>query len=129
MSSTVLPHSSNSPHVEPDIVARDDWVDAKLTRSFMRNSRPALHAATLVIPVMVAILYNDVDNLALLCWAMAAVVTTLARYRVVNIYHRNYAAAGAAQLREFMSRYSWTWAMSAAIWGASMFLHFRKAPV
>jgi len=129
MSSAVLPLSSNDPHAGADIVARDDWVEAKLTRSFMRNSRPALHAATLVIPVIGAILYNDVNTVALLCWVLAAVVMTLARYRVLHIYHRDYVAAGAAQLREFMARYSWTWTMSAAVWGASMFLYFRKAPV
>lgn len=133
MSSVVLPFSSASPHLEPDIVARDDWVETKLMRSFMRNGRPALHSASMVIPVLVAILYNDVNNLGLLCWAMAAVVMTLARYRVISIYYRDYAGAGAgagaARLREFMSRYSWTWTVSAAIWGASMFLHFRKAPV
>jgi len=129
MSSAASFPPSVSPHAEPDIVARDDWVEARLTRSFMRQSRPALHSATLVIPVFVAILYNDVNNIALLCWAMAAVVMTLVRYRVLNIYHRRYADAGAAQLREFMARYSWTWTMSAAIWGASMLLHFRKAPV
>lgn len=112
-----------------DVLARDEWVEAKLTRQFMRNGRPALHAATLVIPVFVAILYNDVNNTALFCWAFAAVVMTLARYRVVNLYHRDYVGASGAQLKAFMSRYSWTWTLSAAIWGASMFLHFRQAPV
>ncbi|RYG12042.1 MAG: HAMP domain-containing histidine kinase, partial [Burkholderiales bacterium] len=58
-----------------------------------------------------------------------AVLMTLVRYRVIDIYHRDYAGADAARLREFLSRYSWTWTVSAAIWGASMLLHFRKAPV
>ena len=129
MSSATLPASSAGSHAEPDAVARDDWVETKLARSFMRNGRPALHSATMVIPVMVAILHGDVNNLGLLCWAIAAVVMTLARYRVISIYYRDYAGSSAARLREFMSRYSWTWTVSAAIWGASMFLHFRKAPV
>ncbi len=129
MNTAVLPHSSTGPHVGPDIVARDDWVEVRLTRSFMRNGRPALHSASMVIPVLVAILYNDVDNWALLFWAMAAVLMTLARYRVIDIYYRDYAGASAARLREFMSRYSWTWTVSAAIWGTSMLLHFRKAPI
>lgn len=129
MSTAVIPPPSDSPHVGPDQLARDDWVEVRLMRSFMRNARPALHSASMVIPVLVAILYNDVNNLGLLCWAIAAVVMTLARYRVVSIYYRDYGCANAARLREFMSRYSWTWTLSATIWGASMFLHFRKAPV
>ncbi len=129
MNPAAVPLPSASPHVEPDIVARDDWVETRLMRSFMRNGRPALHSASMVIPVMVAILYGDVNHWALLCWAVAAIVMTLVRYRVISIYYQQYAGAGAMQLRQFMSRYSWTWTVSAAIWGASMFLHFRKAPV
>ncbi len=129
MNSAVLSDPGDSPHAGSDLVARDEWVEAKLTHSFMRNGLPALHSASMVIPVFLAILYNDVNNTALACWGLAAVVMTLARYRVFNIYHRDYAGADAVRLREFMLRYSWTWTMSAAIWGASMFLHFRKAPV
>ncbi len=112
-----------------DVLARDEWVEAKLTRQLMRYARSALHSVMLVIPVFVLILYNDVNNTALFFWAFAAVLTALARYRVVNLYHRDYASASGAQLKVFMSRYSWTWTLSAVIWGASMFLHFRKAPV
>jgi signal transduction histidine kinase len=104
-------------------------VEAKLTSHFMRNGRPALHAASLVIPVVVAVLYNHVNNTALLCWALAAVLMTLVRYRVLSLYYRDYADASGARLRAFMSRYGWTWRMSATIWGASMFLYFGKAPV
>lgn len=97
--------------------------------NFMRNGRPALHAASTVIPIMVAILYGDVDHLALACWAFAAVMITLARYRVVNLYYRDYVGQGGARLQAFMSRYSWTWTVSAVVWGSSMFVYFRKAPI
>jgi len=112
-----------------DLAARDEWVEAKLTRSFMRSGLPALHSASLVIPIIVVVLYGDVDDLALFVWTLAAVAMTAWRYRVVNLYHRKYAGTSGAQLRDFMSRHSWTWTMSAVVWGSSMFLHFRKAPV
>jgi signal transduction histidine kinase len=32
-------------------------------------------------------------------------------------------------LRAFMARYSWTWPVSAVVWGASMFVYFLKAPI
>ena len=112
-----------------DVVARNDWVEAKLMRSFMRNGLPALHSASLVIPIMVFVLYGDVSELGLLAWTLAAILMTLWRYRVVYLYHRDYAGAGGTRLRAFMSRYSWTWTMSALVWGSSVFLHFRKAPI
>ncbi len=111
------------------IAARDEWVEARLMRNFMRNGRSALHAASTVIPIFVAILYGDVDHLALLCWALSAVIMTAARYRVINLYFREYAGAGGAQLQAFLSRYNWTWTVSAVVWGSSMFVYFRKAPV
>lgn len=98
-------------------------------RHFMRNGRSALHAVSTVIPIFVAILWGDVDHVALACWALAAVMITAARYRVIHLYFREYSGAGGAQLRAFMSRYHWTWTVSAVIWGSSMFVFFRKAPL
>jgi signal transduction histidine kinase len=112
-----------------DTAARDEWVEAQLTRNFMRHALSALHATVPVIPVMVAVLYNDVDNLALLCWALVAVLMLIGRYAVVYLYRRDYAHAGAERQRAFMARYGWTWTLSAVVWGASMFLHYRQAPV
>ncbi len=112
-----------------NVAAREEWVEARLMRSFMRNGRPALHAASTVIPIFVVILYGDVDHLALACWVVAVVAMTFARYRVINLYYREYIDAGGARLQAFMSRYSWTWTGSAVVWGASMFIYFRKAPL
>ncbi len=123
------PVSGDSRHVVMDLAARDEWVEAKLMRSFMRSGLPGLHSASMVIPIIVVVLYGDVDNLALFLWTLAAVGMTLWRYRVVNLYNREYAGASGAKLRDFTSRHSWTWTMSAVVWGSSMFLYFRKAPV
>lgn len=129
MDSAPLPLPADSPHVVADIAARDDWVEAKLTRTFMRNARPALNSTALVIPVIVAVLYNNVNHWALLVWALAAVLILVMRYRVVQIYQRDYADSGIARQRAFIARYGWTWTLGGMVWGASMFLYFRKAPV
>ncbi|MDI1237118.1 MAG: ATP-binding protein [Polaromonas sp.] len=118
----------DSRHVVADIAARDDWVDAKLTRNFMRNARPALNSAALVIPVIVVVLYSSVDHWALLSWTLAAVLLMVMRYRVVRIYQRDYAGSGVDRQRAFIARYGWTWTLGAVVWGSSMFLYFRKAP-
>jgi signal transduction histidine kinase len=128
MPSLALPLSDDSRHALTDIAARDDWVEARLMRNFMRNGRPVLLWVSLVIPVIGVVLYNDVDRTALLCWILAAVLGTLAHYRVANLYYRDYAGASGAQLRAFMSQYGLTLTASAVIWGSSMFLYFRKAP-
>ena len=129
MDSAALLLPGDSRHVVADIAARDDWVEAKLTRNFMRNARPALNSAALVIPVIVLVLYNNVNHFALLSWTLAAVLLMVMCYRVVRIYQRDYAGSGIVQQRAFIARYGWTWTLGAVVWGSSMFLYFRKAPV
>lgn len=129
MNSTAMPPPDASRHMAIDAVARDDWVEAKLMRNFMRSGLPGLRSVAMVIPIMVVVLYGDVNEVGLFCWTLAAVATTLWRYRVIKLYHRRYAGLGGAELRAFLSRYSWTWTLSAVVWGSSMLLYFRKAPV
>lgn len=129
MNPAALPLPGDSRHVVTDIAARDDWVEAKLTRNFMHNARPALNSSALVIPVLVVVLYDNVNHWALLIWTLAVVLVMVMRYRVVRIYQRDYAGSGIVQQRAFIARYGWTWTLGAVVWGASMFLYFRKAPV
>ncbi|OOG41077.1 HAMP domain-containing sensor histidine kinase [Polaromonas sp. A23] len=129
MNSAALPSSDASRHMAIDAVARDDWVEAKLMRSFMRSGLPGLRSVAMVIPIIFVVLYGDVNEVALFCWTLAAVATTLWRYRVIKLYHRRYAGLSGVDLRAFLSRYSWTWTLSAVVWGSSMLLYFRKAPV
>lgn len=128
MDSAPLPLPADSPHALADMAERDDWVEAKLTRNFMRNARPALNSTALVIPVLVAVLYNNVDHLGLLVWTLAALLLMVIRYRVLRIYQRDYADSGIVQQRAFIARYGWTWTLGAVVWASSMFLYFRKAP-
>lgn len=112
-----------------DVVARDDWVETRLTRNLMRNAKSGLHSVALITPVVVMVLYNEVSHIALFGWALAAMLMVVGRYRLVSLYRRDYADAGAQQQRAFIARYSWTWTLSAVVWGASVFLYFRKVPV
>ena len=79
MSSAVFPLPNASRRVVTDSVARDDWVEAQLTRSFMRNAQPAHYAAFIMIVVMVAMLYRHVEPTGLWLWAVAVVAVTLMR--------------------------------------------------
>ncbi len=101
----------------------------RLIHTFMRYAQPALHSALVLIVCMAAILYQHVDSLTLGIWASAATAVTFVRYRIIRIYQRSLVGVSGPPLRAFMARYTWTWPMSAVVWGASMFVHFLKAPV
>jgi hypothetical protein len=110
-------------------VSREAWVEMQLIHAFMRYARPALHAAMVLIVVIVGILYRHVDTLALAVWAMSAMLVTLIRYHIIDIYHRDLVGISGPRLHTFMARYTWTWPLSAVIWGSSMFVFFLTAPI
>jgi signal transduction histidine kinase len=122
-------HSATRPAQGAADISREDWVEMRLIHTFMRYAQPALHSALVLIVSMVAILYRHVDPLSLGIWATAATVVTLVRYRVIGIYQRSLVGVSGAALRAFMARYTWTWPVSAMVWGASMLVYFLKAPV
>jgi signal transduction histidine kinase len=108
---------------------RESWVSTQLTHSFMRNAWPTLHAAVLVIMVVVAILYSHVDHWDLGVWVVAAGSMTMLRYAILHAYRTRVMESDALALREFMSLHSWAWPLSAAVWGSLMFVVYHRAPV
>jgi signal transduction histidine kinase len=108
---------------------REAWVSKQLAHIFMRNARPALHAAVLVIAVVVAMLHRHVPPWELWVWAVAAGSVTLLRYAVLHAYRKRLDEVGGVALREFMSLQAWAWPLSAVIWGALMFVVYRQAPI
>ncbi|MEO6017246.1 MAG: HAMP domain-containing sensor histidine kinase [Polaromonas sp.] len=107
----------------------EDWVEMQMIHIFMRYARPALHAALALIITLLFVLHGHVDSAALGVWALAVTAITLVRYRVIGIYHRDLVGVSGPALRAFMARYTWTWPLSAALWGSSMFVFFLRAPL
>lgn len=124
-----LPFPNDSPQEMTDRAARDEWVEAQLTRSFMRNAQPAHYAAFIMIAVMVALLYRHVAPTGLGLWTVAAVAVTLMRALVIRRYQRTLMGVSGPALHAFMARYVWIWPLGAMIWGASMFVFFLQAPI
>jgi signal transduction histidine kinase len=112
-----------------DSTAREAWVQMKLVQVFMRHAVPALHSASLIVVVLVAILYGHVDQLGLWLWGISISAITLIRYWVVSRYRQKMNGVSGPLLDAFMARYAWTWTLSAIVWGALMFLFFLQAPV
>lgn len=113
----------------PPMSAREAWVGTQLIHTFMRHARPTLHAACVLIVIVVAMLYGEVEPGALWLWAAAVAAVTMLRYGILRNYRRQLADADDARLRAFMARYAWAWPLSAAAWGTLMFVVYRKAPV
>ena len=111
-----------------DRVPRDAWVDMRLARTFMQYALASLHSSVLVTVVIVALLYDSVDRLALGIWTLAAVGIAVLRYAVIFTFRRKLDGVSGPPLNAFMARWGWAWPAAGVIWGASMFVFFLKAP-
>ncbi len=110
-------------------LSREAWVQMKLVQVFMRHASPALHSASVVVVVLIAILYGHVDPLGLWLWGISISALTLARYWVISRYRRKMNGVSGPPLDAFMARYAWAWTFSSVLWGALMFLFFLQAPI
>lgn len=108
---------------------REAWISGQLVHTFMRNAEPTLHAAVLVIGVIVAMLHEDVPSWDLWVWTVAAGSITFLRYAILHAYRKRLAEADGVALQEFMSLHGWAWPLSAVVWGSLMFVVYRRAPI
>jgi signal transduction histidine kinase len=110
-------------------LSREDWVNHQLTQTFITNSRTALRAAVLALPVVVAMLFGQINTWGLGLWVAAAVYVALHRQWVTSQYQRHYVHAPPAQGEAFIRRHAWSWPASSVVWGSLMFLYLDKAPL
>ena len=99
----------------------------RLARTFMQCAMASLHSSVLVTVVIVALLYDSVDRLALGIWALAAVGIAVLRYAVIFTFRRKLDGVSGLQLSAFMARWGWAWPAAGVVWGASMFVFFLNA--
>jgi signal transduction histidine kinase len=110
-------------------LSRDDWVNHQLTQTFITNSRTALRAAVLALPVVVAMLFGQINTWGLGVWVAAVVYVALHRHWVTNRYRQHYMHAPPAQGEAFMRQHAWTWPASSVVWSSLIFLYLDKAPL
>ena len=107
-----------------DRADREAWVDMRLARTFMQYALASLNLSVLVMVVIVALLYDSVDRLALGIWTLAAVGVTALRYAAIFSFRRKLDGVSGPLLNAFMVRWGWAWPAAGIIWGASMFVFF-----
>jgi signal transduction histidine kinase len=112
--------SSTSPDV------RDQWVDAQLVDITMEQTRHAMAAATLGLPVFVFFLWDEVPWAGLVVWAALVVLAMAYRFRVLRQYHQRYVNASASERLGFMQRHAWTWGLIGVLWGGGIGLAFPQ---
>ncbi|TFY97680.1 sensor histidine kinase [Ramlibacter humi] len=109
--------------------AESQWVDGELVRSLMRTQRTTQPLGLALIPIFLAVLWNDASRAALLLWAAATVAAAGLRLWVVRRYERNVIHAGPESQLAFLREWGLAWPASAALWGLTTALFFLRAPL
>jgi signal transduction histidine kinase len=119
------------PEVTPAIAtpAETQWVEAELVRSLMRIARTTQVVGLILIPIFVAVLYDDQAPRNLATWAGIAVTVAAVRFAIVRKYVREVVAAGSRAHVEFFRRIALLWPVSAFVWGISTTMFFDRSPL
>lgn len=107
--------------------AETQWVEVELVRSLMRTARNAQMATVLVVPIFVGVLWGETSTPGLLVWAALALGIAVARFAAVQHFARRVMAAPPEQQLAYFARTRPLWLVSAAVWGASVWLFFDRS--
>src|SRR5512140_547608 len=109
--------------------AEAEWVQAELVRSLLRTAGTTQLLGFFLIPVFVAVMWNDSPHPALILWMVCALGVAFARFAVLRKYAHQVIAQGAAEHLAFFERYRMLWPASALVWGLTTLIYFDRAPL
>src|SRR5512133_2926338 len=102
--------------------AEAEWVQAELVRNLLRTAHTTQVLGLFLIPIFVAVLWNDSSAVALVLWVLAAFAVAFFRFAMLRQYAHEVIAQGAAEHLAFFRRYRLVWPASALVWGLSTLL-------
>ena len=116
-------------HVPATAEVRDQWVNSRLIAVLMDNVMPTLGAALMAIPLVVSMLWNEVDMILLLGWVSALLFMIGFRYRMLGIYRLRFDSQEGPQRKAFIKRYQWSWMVIGVLWAAVVPLSYGRSGV
>lgn len=116
-------------HVPATAEVRDQWVNSRLIGVLMENLLTSLGSAALTVPLVVYLLWDEVNNYMLVTWAVLLLSMIAFRYRMLGIYRLRYDSQEGPQRMEFIRRYQWTWAVIGVGWGCVVWLSYGHASI
>ncbi len=117
---------------EQRIESHDLWVELRLARDFMRNTKASFRAGAAALLLLVAVLYGHVNPWGLAAWAGLCAVFLTYRYLMVKSFepflHQAALADAPLGIERFFKQHGWGWPVSAFLFAAPMFLYYERAP-
>lgn len=106
--------------------AEAEWVNGELIRNLMRTARSTQYVGLGLIALLLAVLWTNVNALALGVWAGLALGVAVVRLWILHQYASEAMRGDAVAQSVFFARYGWIWPLSALAWGLTPLLHFDR---
>ena len=108
----------------------EEWMEGESIRSFI-TTQGSLHlrATVIVAPIVIAVLYEHAYKPALFIWFCLISLLTAYRWLFLKSYQTDWATKNTQAQLKFNAKYSWTWSLTALLWGSLVWIFFTEAPL
>ena len=114
-------------HLPASTEVREEWVTSQLIGVVMDGAMTALLAAAGALPLMVYLMFGEMDHRILIVWAGTVGALLVYRFRIIGQYRLRYDSVEGPTRKTFIERYGWTWTAVGVLWGASVGITFQQA--
>jgi signal transduction histidine kinase len=116
-------------HVPATAEVRDQWVNSRLIAVLMDNVLPTLGAALMAVPLVVYMLWNEVNMYLLGAWVLALLFMVGLRYRMLGVYRLRFDSQEGPQRMAFIKRFQWSWVVVGFFWACVVPLSYGRANI
>jgi signal transduction histidine kinase len=113
-------------HLPASTEVREEWVTSQLIGVVMNSAMAPLLAAGAALPVMLYLMFGQVDHTILVVWVGTLGALLAYRFRIIGQYRLRYDSVEGPMRKTFIDRYGWTWGAVGVLWGASVGITFQQ---
>ena len=118
--------SATHQHQPASAEIREEWVTSQLIGVVMDGAMATLFAATAALPLMIYLMFGEINHAILIAWGSALVGLLAYRFHLFNLYRLRYDSVEGPMRKAFVDRNGWTWTAVGVLWGASVGITFQQ---
>jgi signal transduction histidine kinase len=118
--------SATHQHLPASAEVREEWVTSQLIGVVMDGAMATLFAAAAILPLMIYLMFGEINHAILIVWAGALIALLAYRFRIFSRYRLRYDNVEGSTRKAFFDRYGWTWTAVGVLWGASVGITFQQ---
>lgn len=118
--------SATHQHLPASAEVREEWVTSQLIGVVMDGAMATLFAAAAILPLMVYLMFGEINHAILIVWAGALIALLAYRFCIFSQYRLRYDSVEGSTRKAFFDRYGWTWTAIGVLWGTSVGITFQQ---